>query len=113
MKEFDKIEKAGRLIRLYGWLMLIVPIAIAASILVPAIHDRSFDKEPSAMLFLTLLFLSLPIFTLFVGSKVKKNIKWAKITSLFLTLIILFIPPVGTVLAVFIYYYLFKGWHET
>ena len=106
------MEKAGRLLRLCGWLILIASIGIAASIFLPAYNVGFIDKEITPMLYLVLLFLALSLITLLVGSAVKKNIKWAKITSLFLTLILLCSPPLGTILAAFIYYYLFKGWSE-
>ena len=111
-KGLSNLDKAGRLLRLYGWLILIASIGMAASILLPSYQSGHISDESAPILYLLILFFILSFITLSVGSAVKKNIKWAKITSLFLSIIMLASPPLGTILALFIYYYLFKGWNE-
>lgn len=110
--KFSNIEKAGRLLRLSGWLMLIPAIGIAASILLPLYVNDDFGGTSPFIMYLLVLFIFLSFLTLFIGKAVKNNKKWAKISGLFISTLLLISPPIGTVLALIIYYYLYKGWSE-
>ena len=111
-KELTNLERAGRLLRLYGWLILIATLGMTAASIIPAYNVGKITDELATMIPILILLMVLSILTLLVGNSVKTNKKWAKITCSILAIIMLISPPVGTVLALFIFYHLFSGWNE-
>ena len=112
-KELTNLEKAGRLLRLYGWLILIATLGMSAVSIITAYNAGQITDELATMIPLLVLLLILSILTLIVGSAVKINKKWAKIACTILAVFMLASLPVGTILALFIFYYLYRGWNES
>jgi len=97
--------------RLMGWFYLLALGGIGASIAIPALHRH--ESPPVEGLALIAAILAVAAFYLFVGAKIKRYRKWAKVTGVVLALLALFVAfPVGTLLGALILYYLWRGWNE-
>ncbi len=102
--------KAGRLIRLLGWLTLVLGVLIAGAVLVLTLRMGG-NRYLIALIPLT-LFVVLAVGLLFVGANVKKGRPWARIVGGLLGVLSLLNFPIGTLIGAFILYYLVRGWHE-
>ena len=113
MDTLSNLYKAGRLVRLLGWITFIAAIGVIAAIIIPYMYSNELPEELYIFLLLLISSIALSTFTLFTGNAIKHNKKWAKVSGLILALLALFSPPIGTVLGIFILYYLYKGWSES
>ncbi|WP_435237270.1 hypothetical protein ACR30L_06785 [Psychromonas sp. PT13] len=106
----SNLEKAGRLLRLMGWVILVILILVIISMLMPIIYgDGDFNSTPIIWFMVALI---IPIVYLYVGTAIKQNKKWAKITGVVFAIFSLINAPIGTILGIAMLYYLKKGWHE-
>lgn len=112
-KELSYLNKAGRLLRLIGWLYLIVAISIAAGIIIPIINSGQIPEEFGVMILFICLIFAFSFLNLFVGSSIKQDKKWAKVTGYVIAVLSLLSVPIGTLLGIFILYYLHKGRFES
>ena len=113
-KKLGNIDKAGRLVKLLGWIYILMFLGMALAVVIPFLYDG--DKPDDQLPFfgiLSVYSLGVSILFLIVGSSIKKNKKWAKITGVFLAILSLLFFPIGTVIGIFILYYLYNGWNET
>lgn len=108
---FSSTVKAGRLLRLMGWINLVFIISIAAAIAIPAYAQSQPIAVPIWIVFFCAVGLS--VFYLFVGAGVKSHKPWAKVAAVVLSVLALFNFPVGTLIGIAILYYLVKGWNES
>lgn len=108
----SNLEKAGRLLRLMGWISLIVVIGIIAAVAIPALSEGSGSEGLSGLIFLAILALAIPILYLKTGSAIKQGKKWGKVTGAVIATISLLNLPIGTIFGAAILFYLKKGWGE-
>jgi len=108
----SNLNKAGRLIKLMGWLTLIATVGITAAILIPTLNSGNVPEKFGYVFIVVILGFLISIVYLIVGSSIKKNKKWAKITGAIITIFSLLSVPIGTILGLITLYYLYKGWHE-
>jgi hypothetical protein len=102
--------KAGRLIRLMGWINLVFVIGIGA-----AIAFWAFATNQPTSLFAWVGFLclvALSVLYLLVGAGIKNYKHWAKVLGALLSLLSILNFPIGTLLGILTLYYLVKGWNE-
>ncbi len=102
--------KAGRLIRLQGWINLFFTVGLVAAIAIPHIHKKIPMENSDLVLFVAVFLFSIAY--LVVGSGVKKYKNWAKISGV--ALVVLALPnfPIGTVVGGIALFYLVRGWSE-
>jgi len=113
MSQLTNLQKAGRLIRLLGWLSLIAVIGIVAAIAIPQVAAGKGVENIIIIILLSLLLLAIPIIHLYVGSSIKQNKTWAKIIGVIIGILNLLNFPIGTFIGIFILLYLHKGWNES
>lgn len=107
----SNLEKAGRLLRLMGWISLIGVIGIIAAIAVPAFSQKG-GGEVTGVILISLITLVIPVLYLKTGSAIKQGKKWAKITGAVIAIISLISVPIGTIVGIATLFYLNKGWNE-
>lgn len=108
----SNLEKAGRLLRLMGWISLIGVIGIIAAIAVPAFSQKSGFNDVTGVVLISLITLVIPVLYLKTGSAIKQGKKWAKITGAVIAIISLISVPIGTIVGIATLFYLNKGWNE-
>ena len=111
-EELGNLDRAGRLIKLLGWISLLVFLAVGVGVLIPFLNSGGSSDE---ILFFVTIFTALfgvSLVLLAVGSAIKRNRRWAKLTGSLFSLISLFAVPIGTVIGIFAIYYLYNGWDE-
>lgn len=106
-----RYHKAGRLIRLLGWLAL-VPVAFIVALGIPSMLSGDPGATPWATGFVVLLFVGVAFAYLKIGSAVKQHREWARIAGLIVGGVSLFGFPIGTAIGVFVLYYLGVGWDD-
>lgn len=72
----SNLEKAGRLVRLMGWLYLVVVIVIATATLIPFISEGGNSQDIILHVVLSFVALLIPILFLTTGSAIKVGRKW-------------------------------------
>src|SRR5689334_22359793 len=102
--------KAGRLVRLMGWITLAILLLVGAAILIPSFQkDYPLPRElivPGAVaIFVTAMYLV-------IGAGLKRFRPWARVAAVALSVLSLFNFPLGTIMGAFTLFYLFKGWRE-
>lgn len=102
--------KAGRLIRMFGWVNLIFTIGIAAAIGISIMAESESIPEWDWTAFAAAILVSLVF--LLVGAGVKNYKVWAKIVGAALAVVCLLYVPIGTLIGIFILAYLAIGWKE-
>ncbi len=102
--------KAGRLLRLLGWLTLVLTVVIGAAIAIPALAKG--ETFPQAALVALAAAVGVAAVYLVVGGGVKRHRPWAKVTAVFIALLSLANVPVGSILGAITLFYLVRGWRE-
>jgi len=108
--EMTPYVRAGRVIRLMGWLSLVAVLGIFVSIIIPEVVQH---KTPPVAIFIVLIVLIIPIFQLILAKAVMEHRKWARTAGIIYGIICLFGFPVGTLIGAFILGGLGKGWDDT
>jgi hypothetical protein len=108
-KSMKGYEIAGRSFRALGWLQIIGVVGIYAAILIPVIGKKEYPDSKAYLLLLTII---LPIISLKLGKAIKEHKLWAYNVGIIYSIIMLFGFPLGTVIGVYILYYLIKGWND-
>ena len=104
-KRMLNIEKAGRTIKILG-----VTNILYSSIITFAISSsKSFD---SFNIIILIIIICLSVFTYITGSKIKKNIIFAKKTGIALCILSFMNFPIGFILSIISLYYLKRGWND-
>lgn len=104
-------EKAGRLLRLLGWISLSLTIVIGAAILIPTI-DRGDELSSDSQVALVVAAVVTGVY-LFVGAALKKHRPWARPVAAIVSLVSLLNVPLGTLIGGIALFYLVRGWRET
>lgn len=123
---FTNTVKAGRLLRMLGWVILAfalgVGIAFGIALAIPIF--TALDAPMQSSLANALLRPMVPvawmlavaacfgIAFLIVGAYVKEYKPWAKVSGVLLALMSLIYVPIGTMIGCFVLFYLAKGWKE-
>ena len=93
-------------------LTIVVTIVIIASLINNYIvmQQHSFGLD----YYVIILSIAIPasLLSLFTGEALKHKKPWAKVPALLIALLALMSPPLGTILSIFVFYYLYKGWAE-
>ncbi len=112
MKNDRYLYKAGRILIVMAWFNLALAVVIGA--LWYNLDSNMPGSEIMTNQYMLVLSISIPasILSLVVGKALKHNKTWTKIPALLLTLLAFVSVPVGTIIAIFIIYYLYKGWSE-
>ena len=116
--------KAGRLIRLLGWIALLLSLGVPSLIFIDGWIHRF--KPPTGLYTLydvstpplrthpgvitVILFLAFSFIFLAVGKASKEHKNWARTAGIVLGTIVLPVFPIGTVIGPFILWYRIKGW---
>lgn len=102
--------KAGRLIRMFGWVNLIFTIGIGAAVIISSLAESQSILAWDWIVFAPAILVS--IVYLLVGAGVKNYKTWAKFVGAGLALVSLFYVPIGTLIGIFVLVYLARGWKE-
>ncbi len=102
--------KAGRLIRMFGWVNLIFTIGIGAAVVIYSVGQNQSILEWDWIVFAPAILVSLVY--LLVGAGVKNYKTWAKILGAVLAAVCLLYVPIGTLIGISILVYLARGWKE-
>jgi len=102
--------KAGRLIRMFGWVNLLFTILIAAAVAIFSIAGSEPIPEWDWLVVAPSILVS--VVFLLVGAGVKSYRTWAKIVGAALAVICLLYIPIGTLIGIAALVYLARGWKE-
>ena len=103
--------KAGRIIRLFGWLQLLGFIGMAIAIIIPFFAgNRSLPDTLSLIPMISIAFLLILFFK--IGTAIKEHQNWGRIAGIILAIIMLFGFPIGTIIGGYILWSLIKKWDE-
>jgi len=105
-------QKAGRLIRLLGWISLAMTLLVAFVKLIPAFNSGKPIFQIFLNIVLFVLLGLLCVFELKVGTAVKEHKNWGRTIGIIMGVISLPTFPIGTIIGGFIIYYIIKGWDE-
>src|SRR5689334_21114371 len=97
--KFKPYEQAGRIIRLFGWLELILGVIVVVSIGLPMVAQ---NRTPDPMSFLGLLSVVLPVFNLKLGKGMKEHKTWAKTVGIAYSILLLLGFPLGTAIGAYV-----------
>jgi hypothetical protein len=107
---FSATEKAGRLIRMFGWVNLVLTVALIAAVGISIVAESEFVPAWDWIVFVPAIVLS--VVYLLVGAGIKGYKTWAKIAGAALAVFSLLIFPIGTLIGIFVLVYLVRGWKE-
>lgn len=107
---YSATVKAGRLIRMFGWVNLAFTLGLVAAVGISTVAESEFSPEWDWILFVPAIALSLVY--LLVGAGIKSYKTWAKIAGAALGVFSLIIFPIGTLIGIFVIVYLVRGWKE-
>jgi hypothetical protein len=110
IESLSSTVKAGRLIRLLGWVNLIFTIIIGTAIVLPYVAKNEPIQFSLWALLAGVVFVSLAI--LVVGAGVKKNKAWAKVLGAIVSVLSLANIPIGTIVGAIAIFYLAKDWSD-
>jgi hypothetical protein len=102
--------RAGRLLRLLGWITLALTLILGAAIATPTFTNG--DQFPQNAVFALMGAVAVVVVYLVVGSGVKKYQPWAKVGGIAIALLSLANVPIGTIIGALILYHLVRGWRE-
>lgn len=109
--------KAGRLLRLLGWLMAVATVLFVIAATTHLVDVYGTDEFTSSLVGFyagVILVLVLIVALYFwVGNAMKANNEWARFLAIILSLLSLFNFPIGTFISVFVFYYLARGGRES
>jgi len=104
--------KVGRLIRLFGWLTLILGFFLIVALIVPAATGQNGNQSMAAMLIPVFIIGGLGWLELYVGNAIKQHIEWARVAGIVLGALSLPGIPIGTIIGIYIIYTLSRKWDE-
>ena len=111
--KFTNTEKAGRIMKLLGWICGILTLLMVIAVAIPNLMSEQPVEgiEVGAILLsIALVFSGLYIW---VGTALQEYKSWARVATLLLALISLINIPIVTIIVVIILIYLLRGWNET
>jgi hypothetical protein len=108
-KHLAPYEKAGKLIKLMGWLCCAFAFIITIFVLAPlSVHEGEVIK----VVYFPVMILAMGIAFLFVGKAVLDHKNWGRIGGIILGVLSLLYFPIGTILGAIVLWYLSKPWDE-
>ena len=105
-------EKAGRVIRLFGWIGLVASIAIAAAVAIPSMASGKTAQGLLVGGAILAIVGCFAWFQLFLGQSIKEHKDWARTVGIVLSVLQLFGFPIGTLVGGYVLWQLIKGWDE-
>ena len=103
-------EKSGRLLKFFGWLGIVVAVAAAAGVALPAAKAGKTTEGILVGGAILALVGGLSWFQICVGQGVKEHKHWARTAGIVLSVFQLFGFPIGTLIGAYILFNLFQGW---
>ncbi|WDP88704.1 MAG: hypothetical protein HUN04_02705 [Desulfobacter sp.] len=101
--------KAGRIIRLFGWLQVLGFIGMTIAIIIPLFAGDNSLPDPVALVPMFSMAL-IPFLFFKIGSAIKEHKDWGRIVGIILAVVMLFGFPIGTIVGAYILWCLIKGW---
>lgn len=101
-------QKAARVIRLMGWMGLLMSVGIGAAVLLPVISQG--QSLPSFMFALLAFLVFVPVSLFVVARGIFAKREWARIAGMVYAGLALFGVPIGTVIGAYVLWQLSKGW---
>lgn len=101
--------RAGRLLVLLGWIILVLTPVVAALGALPLL---AMGASPKLLITTFGGSFALGALYLIVGAGMKRHRPWAKYLALPLCAFSLTNVPIGTVIGAMVLFYLFRGWRE-
>lgn len=105
------LEKAGRLLKLLGWINLVIALGIVVVLAVPTLSSGE-SEELFILALLAILAAVIPLLYVSTGNAVKRGRKWGKVAGAVIAMISVLSFPLGTIFGALILFYLHKGWSE-
>lgn len=113
MIKIEPYYKAGRLIRFWGWISLIIMFFFIMAYVVPTLAPIIFEIRVSLILkivFSLIILVGLSVLQLKIGTAIQSHKGWGRIGGIFIGINYLFIFPIGTISGLYIIWCLIKGW---
>lgn len=104
-------EQAGRLIRLLGYIVLIIGGGLALALILPSMLSKGAGFPVLKMVFLLFLISAVPAFLIYLGGAVKRHEPWARVAGIIYGVILLGGFPIGTIPGIYILWSLGFNWN--
>ena len=108
--ELKPYVKAGRMIRLFAWIILVAEVGIILALAIPVIAGRG--QFTIKLILLILFSVGSAVFQLILGQAIKEHRQWGRTVGIIFGVLWLFGFPIGTLLGGYILWCLIKGWDE-
>lgn len=105
-------EKAGRVVRLFGWIGVVATVAIVAAVAIPAFAAGKPLQGLAVGIGVALVAGGISFFQLFLGKSIKEHKPWARTVGIIVSVLQLFGFPIGTLVGGYVLWCLLKGWDE-
>jgi hypothetical protein len=102
--------RAGRLLRLLGWITLALAVILGAAIAIPILAKGGPFPQDAPLALAGAV--AVVVIYLVVGSGLKKYNQWAKVVGIIVSLLSMANVPIGTIIGALVLYYLIRGWRE-
>lgn len=110
------LQIAGRMLQFWGWIQVSLVICMLLTAWIASYSKRSAPLELNESLYFITAALSLLTITgvlaIVAGRLLKYQKLWCKLATLIISIISIFIFPIGTFFSVFIIMYLYRGWND-
>jgi len=106
----SSIVRAGRLIRLLGWIYIVIAVVIGVAIILPNVVANESIEAALWAPFAAVVVIALLV--LAIGAGVKQGKGWAKVLGAIICVLSLANFPLGTIIGAIALFYLIKGWDE-
>ena len=105
--------KAGRVIRLLGWLSIIAGVALSISMIMLLFARPDFEAiQLIAPLLLGAFYAAIGWLQLILGRALKQHKPWSRIVGIIYAALALLGVPIGTILGGFLLYWLIAKWDD-
>jgi amino acid transporter len=101
-------ERAARVIRLVGWITLLLGLASTAAVFYPSLVDHK--PLPPVFWVIALLMIGLPVLMIVIAWGLFAHKPWARTAGIVYGVLALFGFPVGTFIGAYVLWQLRKGW---
>ncbi len=101
-------ERAARVIRLMGWLGLLMGAGIVAAMAMPLLHDQT--PIPLEFYAITATVVAIPTSLFFVAKGIFAQQEWARWAGIAYSILSLFGIPIGAFIGGYVLWQLKSGW---